>query len=128
MGFIPYNVGYNNGKIQNMTVSKFYLLNRSSLYIYPAFQGGFKATLQTRRTVPLDSGSVSAALLCALGVSSRIQWRTQHQLHKATVRLQLGCKIVGHRLLQPLGAFTTHEALGKRSLHQNNTILKKKKS
>lgn len=49
-----------------------------------------------------------------------------HQLHKATVRLQLGWEIVGHGVLQQIGAFMTHEALGRHSLHQDNTILKKK--
>lgn len=42
------NILYKNGKIRNMAIKKLYLLNRSSLYSYPAFQGGFKATLQTR--------------------------------------------------------------------------------
>lgn len=109
-----------------MAIWKLHHHNRSSLYSYPAFQGGFNAALQTICTVPVDRGSVAAALLCTLGVSFRIQWGTQRQLHKAAVRLQLGWKTGGHAVLWPLGAFTTHEALGRHSLHQDNTILKKK--
>lgn len=53
------------------------LLDRTTVYNCPAFQGSPKAALQTRLTVPVDSGSVGAAPCCVFYLSSRGQQRTQ---------------------------------------------------
>lgn len=112
--------------VKFLAIKTLYLLNRSSLYSYPAFQGGFKATLQTRRTSLLAVGLKLKP--CSVPWVHPLEYSREHnhQLHKATARLQLGWEIVGHGVLQPLAALMTHEALGRHSLHQDNTILKKK--